>query len=299
MGRILVCISLLLAIAPARGQRVTVRTGFVADSVQVGEPTPYFLVSVSSARQQVIHPDSTRSFFPFEFVRRVSFPTVTSGGRSYDSTVYWLRTFELDSVQSLGLPAFVLEGRDTLSFAGIPSSIGIRFVVTTPPDPAIAPSQLELKANTLYERVKMLFNYPLLLIVVGSIVAVAAILIALFFKKIRRAIRRWRLTRDYRRFALAFRDRVEELHMRPGVTEAQKALHCWKQYLEKLEEKPFLKLTTKEIRELTGDGELTASLQQIDRGLYGGAALSAGAFESLRKFAQTALDRRMEELTYG
>jgi hypothetical protein len=283
----------------ASGQSLNVRSGFIADSVQVGEPTPYFLVSEGSADQQVIHPDSTRSFFPFEFVRRVSHPTVTSHGRSYDSTVYWLRTFELDSTQSLSLPVLVLEDSDTTAFASLPGSIGIRFVVSTPPDPAIPPSQLELRSNTFYERVKLLFNYPLLVIVLGSVLVIAAILVAIFFNRIQRAVRRWRLTRDYRRFALAFRDLVEDLQMRPGVAEAQKALHCWKHYLERLEDKPFLKLTTREIRELTGDGELVASLQQIDRGLYGGAPLSAEAFDSLKRFALTAKERRMEEVTHG
>ncbi|WP_192811682.1 hypothetical protein [Pontibacter sp. BAB1700] len=77
---------------------------FSKDSVHIGELVRYTLVHRHPAVQEVILPDSTYNFAPFELVRQEFYPTATRAGISTDSTVYTLRTFDTSPVQSLELP---------------------------------------------------------------------------------------------------------------------------------------------------------------------------------------------------
>ena len=81
--------ALLLTFRLAHAQEidVTVRAGFLADSLKIGEETAYYLSARYPRDLTVLFPDSTHAFLPFEYVDREYFPTQTAGGISVDSTV--------------------------------------------------------------------------------------------------------------------------------------------------------------------------------------------------------------------
>ena len=85
----------------ASAQQAKVRGSFLADSVRIGEAIPYSLTAYHSKKTDVLFPESSFSFAPFEFRSKRFFPTVTKDTISYDSVVYYLSTYEVQPVQHL------------------------------------------------------------------------------------------------------------------------------------------------------------------------------------------------------
>src|SRR5688572_31149106 len=153
-------------------QEIRVSGGFVKDSVQIGESVGYYLAVAYPKSLTVLFPDSTYNFAPFEFNKKKFSPTFTSNGISHDSVVYYLSTFEVDSVQFLNLPVFVASARDCTAYNPLRDSIFLIEAVTNAPD-SVEAKNLELKTNTIYERVFSQFNYIILLITGGVLVVLA------------------------------------------------------------------------------------------------------------------------------
>src|SRR5690348_12171602 len=76
-------------------QTVTVKAGFAADSTRVGENVFFYLTARYPKTQQIVFPDSSFAYSPFELLKKDYFPTRTNDSTSYDSAVYSLRTFEV------------------------------------------------------------------------------------------------------------------------------------------------------------------------------------------------------------
>src|SRR5919108_3504153 len=81
-------------------QDVTVRGGFFLDSLSIGDETGFYLSATYPSNLNIIFPDSTFNYSPFEFKRKHYFPTHTAEGKSYDSVIYYLSTFEVEKVQT-------------------------------------------------------------------------------------------------------------------------------------------------------------------------------------------------------
>jgi hypothetical protein len=155
-------------------QEVKVTGSFLKDSVRIGEPVGFALSARYPQHLTILFPDSTFSFAPFEFTSKKIFNTQTQNGISYDSTIYYLQTFEIDPAQRLLLPVFVTTARDCTTLFTKPDSVFLIQLVNSAPD-SVAAQNLPLKINTLYEKVFSQFNYVLLLII-GLSLAVAAII---------------------------------------------------------------------------------------------------------------------------
>ena len=78
----------------------------------IGDKVRMFLAAEYPSKLNILFPDSTHNFAPFEFEKRIYFPTKTTGEKSYDSVVYYLTTFEIDRFQALSLPVFQLNPMD-------------------------------------------------------------------------------------------------------------------------------------------------------------------------------------------
>ena len=120
-GRQLLWAVLLLLMAPAYTSPAQPPTTsqpqgrFLQPSARIGEIVEYELRYRHAPGLNVIFPDSTAEYAPFEFVGKTYQPTRTRQGISLDQTTYRLRTFDLAPVQSLQLPVTILQGRDTLT----------------------------------------------------------------------------------------------------------------------------------------------------------------------------------------
>ncbi|MHC2992975.1 hypothetical protein OB13_15835, partial [Pontibacter sp. HJ8] len=141
---------------------------FNRDTIRIGEVLSYTLVHQHAAPQEVILPDSSYNFHPFELVGQTYYPTATRAGISSDSTVYLLRTFEMEPVQTLALPAFVLHGQDTVQVFAKADSVVLRQLVNNVQEPLILRTQTELAP------VEERFNWPIVLLWVVTVAAFLA-----------------------------------------------------------------------------------------------------------------------------
>jgi hypothetical protein len=280
-------------------QEVTVHGSFLKDSIRIGETIPYTLTARYPSSKTVLFPDSTFSFVPFEFNSKKYFRTRSTAGESYDSVIYELATFEIDSVQLLRLPIFVVATRDCTVYQTEWDTVFLQQLVTAPPPDTLQPQQLPLKVNTAYEQVPFLFNYPILLIGVGALLLIALIVWILFGKRIRKYYRIRRLNRNHAQFINSFDTHTELLKQNFSPTATEITLFIWKRYLEKLEKKPFTKLTTRETLLLERDEVLANSLREIDKAIYGHDTSVVESLQTLRTIAENRFTKKIETLKHG
>lgn len=289
------------SITPIQAQNkneVIAKGFFRGDSIRVGQPVAYVLTAQYPEQFTVLFPDSTYDFKPFEFVRKKIFPTVTRNGFSRDSVIYWLTSFEVNSIQSLTMPVFrvvgadssVLETRDSLPFSAM--------VKQMPPD-SIDASQLPLRTDTRYTQVSKRFNYFLTAVIGVGLLLILLILWFLFGKKIQRQFRIRRLTREYNKFVIIFNEHLEDLERSFSSIATEKTLFEWKKYMEHLSRRPFTKLTTRETAIMEKDTQIGEELGSVDRAIYGDGAIPLKPLLNLRKYAEKNYLKKLNELLNG
>lgn len=279
-------------------QNIQVNGYFRTDSASVGEIIPYVLTATYPRDVQLLFPDSTYTFKPFEASGKKYFPTRSTDKVSYDSVVYLLSTFELDSIQQLRIPVFVLQERDCLTVYPTTDSIRLRFKVAMALD-SIPVEKLPLKANTAYQRVKWLLNYPFLLIGAGLLLVAAVAAWLIFGKQIKRFFLLRRMKRKYLNFLNRFGESINRMGPNATSPVAEDALMLWKKYMEDLESYPFTKSTSREIlRKFTHNG-LSQALRAIDRGIYGGYGAPPDPFRFLEDFSKQQFAKKEEEVKHG
>jgi hypothetical protein len=288
-------VSLLCAQISVYSQEVRVSAGFVKDSVQIGEPVGYYLAASYPRSLTVLFPDSTYNFAPFEFNTKKFFPTITSNGISRDSVVYYLSTFEVDTIQYLNLPVFAISARDCTAYSPLPDSIFLIEAVTTPPD-SLDAQKLPLKTNTLYEKVFTQFNYIILLIVF-SVLALAAIVgWPIFGNRIIHYFKIRELRKKYNKFATEFTTQLSQLTEAFSPELAEQTVLTWKKYMEGLSKIPYTKYTTPEISKAFSDNTIGPSLASIDRMTYGGVKPnSLDSFQQLKSEAENLFQKKISQ----
>lgn len=297
--RILCAIYIIIPWTTATAQLPAVVHGsFFTDSVSIGEIIPFALTATYPRGEQVLFPDSTYSFAPFEINAKQFFPTRTQGDTSYDSAVYFLSTFEIDSVQLLKLPVFVLQEKDCLSVFSNSNQVVLRYRVTNSLD-SISAEKLPLKISAAYQRVKWIFNYPVLMIGIVVLLVLLVVGWLLFGKRIRKYFAIRKLQRNYEQFVERFNRALEKLGAEFSVGKAEDALFLWKRYMEELEAYPYTKSTSREILRKISDTHLDKALRSIDRGIYGGYYSSVEPFRFLQTYSQRQFQKREDEVRNG
>lgn len=285
-------------LSTTRAQDVLVRSGFLEDSIIIGDRTRIYLAAEYPSKLNILFPDSTHNFAPFEFVKRVYFPTQTTGGKSYDSVVYYLTTFEVDRFQALSLPVFQLNPSDCTTYYTPKDTIKLTELVKDLPD-SLKAENLPLKVNTAYRDVPYLFNYPVLSIVAGTVLAIAALVWIVFGKKIRKQFRLKRMKRAHQKFLEAFGSQLENVRAAFSAVTTETALSQWKKYMEQLEARPYTKLTTRETMQLEKNESLGKNLTEIDGAIYGHNTRIVESLEQLKAFADERFVRKVEEVKNG
>ncbi len=291
------CFVGLSAMAVAQ-QPVRVHGFFRVDSASVGEVIPFVLTASYPSDQQVLFPDSTFSFAPFESSGKRFFPTHTTGAMSYDSAVYFLSTFEIDSVQSLMLPIFVLHQTDCVAVFSSPDSVRLRYLVTMALD-SIAVEKLPLKISTAYQHVKWILNYPILLFGILVLILLGVVGWVVFGKRIRKYFALRRLKKNYEIFLSRFNLALDTLGSESSNRKAEEVLVLWKRYMEDLEEYPYTKSTSREILRKISNAGLGNALRRIDRGIYGGYEATVEPFLFLQSYSQEQFQKREAEVRNG
>lgn len=265
---------------------------FIKDSIKIGKETIYSLSVSYPKEMSVVFPDSTYNFSPFEYSRKIYFETRTEGKISVDSVVYYLMSFDMDSIQGLALPVFVVSGNDSTAVYAEPDSV---FMKTPAPE-----GEGELKETIAYQDVRLQFNYPYLIVALVILAIIALAVLLIFGKQIRKKIKLYRLQRSHQRFLEKFMLLINDLKNKPSSTQTEKTLSFWKKYMEKLENQPYTKFTTKEIALYSQDQQLKDTLRSIDRSIYGG--YQAGAednFNELKTITDGRYKIKIEEVQHA
>ena len=292
------CLAMLAGLASVQAQEVQVHGGFLADSLAIGDESGYFLTARYPSELNILFPDSTYNFAPFEYGRKVYFPTKTVNGQIYDSAVYYLSTFEIEKRQSLSLPVFQYNELDTISYASPRDTIRLIELVKNLPD-TLAVQNLPLKTNTAYQLVPFLFNYPILMIVMGVLLILALIGWLVFGKKIRRHYRIKRMEKAYQKFVGTYTSQVNEIRQSFSPTRTEHALVEWKRYMEQLESRPYTKLTARETMRMENNEILGSNLHTIDGAIYGHNTSVVEPLENLKSFAHERYNKKLEEVKHG
>lgn len=274
-------------------QEIKPRAYFSKDTIRIGEHVHFTMVIDYPRGMEVLFPDSSFNFQPFEYIGKSFLSTTSDISKSSDSVVYELTTFELDSIQQLALPIFVITDGDSTRIDSNPDNVFLQQMITTNID------SLGVQETIDYQNVNKAFNYPYLLIALG-ILAIIAILVAVFFgKEIRRRFTLYRLRKAHIKFLERFKALQSE-----GLESSDKAEHLlafWKAYLERLEGMPYTKLTTREIVTLEQNQEFTDTLRLIDSNIYGQFNKSdiKDSLTRLKEFGIDRFARKIDELKHA
>lgn len=280
-------------------QQINPRGQFLKDSIKIGEPVGFSLALKYPKELDVLFPDSLFDFSPYDFERKTYISTRSDSVYSYDSAVYYLSTFEIDTVQYLRLPVFVLHGNDSTEVFTQNDSIIIKQLVAEVPD-SVGAEAAPLIENTSYINVPMQFNYPYFIIGTVVLITIVVLVIVFFGGKIKRAFILRRLRINHRKFIEGYNGLLLKQN-EPNRKLAEGILTYWKKYLEKLSDKPFTKLTTKEIIDRYKVEEIKNDLKSIDRAIYSQTleATLEDHYQSLRDFAEQQFQKRVEEVKNG
>ncbi len=242
----------------AVAQQIQLKGQFLQDSMGIGEPIQFTLSAKYPADMQILFPDSTYDFFPFEYQSKAYFPTQTDSILSHDSAVFTLLSFELDKVQKLKLPVFIILEEDSSRVFTKTDSVFLQEMI-----PVVSDS-LQLRTNTIFLSIDKDFNYPLLIVILSILLIIVVLVIVFFGKKLRLKWQIWRLKKQHQKFLDIFRPQISD----PKAGETEKLLFIWKKHVESISKRPYAKLTSKEIHKIHQDEKLYQNLQKMDRNIY-------------------------------
>jgi len=285
-----------MQVGAAHGQQIQSSGTFVADSFKIGEPVEYILTAKYPKSREVIFPDSSFNYAPFEYLRKSYLSTTRADSVfAYDSVIYELTSFEIDQVQYLDLPVFLLSSNDSIEIKTPPDSIYLTELI-----PVVYDS-LELKPNTSFLDVPFAINYPYITIGVVVLLVVSLALYLIFEKTIRKKLLIRKLRRDFEKFTASFERGINDIRKNTGPKVTEDTVAVWKRYMERLENRPYTKLTTKEILSSGLDDKLKDSLKGIDRNIYGSQNIEDlyRNFEVLEDFTQERYLRKVNEVKNG
>lgn len=282
--------------ASLHAQNIEPKGFFVQDSMKLGEEIEFSLSIAYPKDWQVVLPDSNFNFSPFEFSKKIYAPTRLDSTWAIDSVTYTLSSFEIDPVQSLQLPVYVVKGKDSIEILSNMDSIVFHELIQQVPDTVV------LKQNLAFKELDYQLNYWYLSI--GGVILIL-ILVGIYYffgSQIYARYKLYLLNRDYKKFMLQFDEGAKKVKADQDNTHAIEAMvFLWKQFMERMENRPFTKYTSKEIVAAGyGDG-LKSVLQKIDSAIYGRLAVEDiyKNLDALSHFTTERFERKREEVKNG
>ena len=288
---------LMLSVLLVQSQEIKINGGFIEDSLQLGSTVHYWVTAEYPMEIEVLFADSNYNFSPFEYADKFFIETELRSDNAFDSAVYGFQSFEIDLIQKLQLPVFVVQSNDSIVLATPLDSLFFEELV---PLQQVSDTT-QLIQNTQYNPVARLFNYPLMWIIVGILLVISLIFFFIFGQKIRDYFTIRRLKKEYGLFSNFISQSIHALKENVDRERAAQGLTQWKNYLERLELQPFSKLTTKEILALEFTSELKEALRNIDRSVYGNHRDTElyKSFQDIEDFTQHRFHMKIEDIKNG
>ncbi|MCV9386402.1 hypothetical protein [Reichenbachiella ulvae] len=282
--------------ASLHAQNIQPKGFFVQDSMKLGEEIEYTISIAYPKDWQVVLPDSNFNYSPFEFSRKSYAPTRSDSTLAIDSITYTLSSFEIDPVQKLQLPVYVVKGKDSIEILSNMDSIIFKELIQNVPDSII------LKQNLAFKELEYSINYWYISIGVALLIVILVAVYYFFGSQIIARYKLYQLNRDYKKFMMQFEEGVQKVKANQDNTHAIEAMVLlWKQFMERMENRPFTKYTSKEIVAAGyGDG-LKGVLQKIDSAIYGRLTVEDiyRNLDSLSHFTTERFERKREEVKNG
>jgi hypothetical protein len=251
---------------PAYSQKAIPRGTFLSDSIEVGKPFLYALSYSHAPNQEIFFPDTSFNYSPFEIISRKSFTSVTDPKEkiTLDSAIYQLVTFDVSPMQVLAVPVFIYNKGDCTTVFSNKDSI---FLKRKNLDPIIGNEVLKPEMSLAPLRSE--FNFSMLLGYLALSVSLAGAIYWIFGKDIYKQWRLIKLQRRHLEYLRSFNRLLRNAREKNNIKDAENAIIVWKNYLERLEKKPFATYTTREIMDNMPDDSLAEALKNMDGIIYG------------------------------
>tara|TARA_A100001011_G_scaffold55581_1_gene54396 strand:- start:1328 stop:2191 length:864 start_codon:yes stop_codon:yes gene_type:complete len=251
-------IILILFSSKLYSQDIKYKTYFLDKEVKLGDSIKLISIINYPIEIELIQPDSTYDFSPFNFIGKKIFQSKFKKDIVYDSTIYYLRTFEVDSIQSLNLNSYIL--KDSLKISSKPDTIYFQSLVNNVDE--------NVKNNFTLNNILSIFNTYKILSFLSFIILTIFILYITFRKKIKQYLKRRRLIKNLNDFINNYEILEKSMNKNNDKKTLEKIILYWKRYMETISTFPYSTSTTKEILNFNKDDKLEKTLVDIDRVLY-------------------------------
>jgi hypothetical protein len=282
----------IVGLAQNKDSTLSAKGYFLSDSIQIGNPIPYAFVVKRSSQTQILLPDSTYNFFPFELKKITYFTTQTKKNISVDSVLYEFVTFEVQPKLYLKLPVWLSHEKDSIHVQWTKlDSVALQEMVKTTPF-------ISLKANTNFYGWQEYFNYPYWIAGILVFLLVVFLVWLLLGRRIIKAYTMFQFNTRHAIFLNEFGRLSNRISSRQAVEDIEKSITLWKKHLEQIENKPYSSYTSKEINEQLKDSNLAEALKSIDKAVYGQEVSLeiTQALKVLRNLSIIRFEIRKEEL---
>lgn len=261
----LICTCLMLY-STVYGQQNIPQGQFLTDSIEIGKPFYYALSYRHAPSREIFFPDTSFNFSPFEIISQKSFPSGTNdkGTVTLDSAIYQLVTFDVLPFQALRVPVYIFNKKDCTAVFTARDSIFIRKSNLGPGD-----KTGDLLPETNLMPLSREFNFSIL---IGSLALIIGVIGAVYWVFGKDIYKQWQLIKLQRRhleYLRSFNRLLRNAREKNNIKDAENAIIVWKNYLERLEKKPFATYTTREIMDNMPDDSLAEALKNMDGIIYG------------------------------
>ncbi len=233
---------------------------FFEDSVTIGKEIRMAMSYLHSGKSDIVFPDSSFDFSPFRYVSSELFGTRTVKGKSLDSVIYTLVTYQLDSV--LSVQPYIKNLQTGEMIYADSARVHLKFSITAE---NIRRPEVKETVNVFHVRKEL--NLPKITYYVLGFLVLGFLVSAFFGEWIRKKYYLWKFDRNHQRFLADFR----KMALTPGsIGNIERALKEWKVYLEELENEPVSTMSTSELGKLYENERLESALKMFDSAIFGG-----------------------------
>ena len=200
--------------------------------------------------------------------------------------MYILRSFEIDSIQSIRLNSFILNGKDCLEISSNYDTVYFKSLVNN--------TDQKVKKNMSFNEILSIINtYKLSLYSIIFICLILAVYL-LFRKKIIAYFRKRKVIKSHALFNKEFEKIKKQFKTNADKNNLEKIILIWKRYIEKLTSIPYSSMTTKEIIDFFDNENLIKSLKYIDEMIYSDKLIEMDKFSF--KYLLDYADSKTKEL---
>lgn len=236
------------------------RAGFFADSVLVGKEIKLYVSFHHSSKSDIVFPDSTFDFSPFKYISTEYFETQTINGKSLDSVIYTLVSYELKPV--LAIQPFIKNLNSGEKIFADSAKVILSSQITEANLLNPAPEK-----TMEFFTVKKELNIPKLTYYIMGLLLLGFVVIYFFGDWFGKRFKVWKLDQQHRRFIGEFRKMAQSPKESQNI---QKAVTAWKTYIEHLNADPISTMSTSEIGVLYENERLESALKMFDSAIFGG-----------------------------